>query len=678
MPPVTYLLSSIAAVALTSLLTWYAWKHRSVSGAVAFTWLMAGLTEWSIASTFSLGVAGLPAKLLWAKVEYLGASGIALAWLIFSIQYTNQEKWLTRLRLFLLSVIPLLTLLLVFTNDLHGLVWDRVWLDGNIRVSHGAWYWIFIAYSYFLFVLGLGLLSQMFFHAPNPYRWQAGAVIAGGLATWAWTIFYISASAASTHPEFSPFVISLAGLAFAWSLFRFRLLDIVPVAREMVIESMSDGMLVLDVQDRIIDVNPAAEAILDCASGCIGRRVEEIIPAWQEWTRAWAGNPATRAEAAFGHGGLNRSYEVRCSPLFDRREQVTGQLVIFTDITERKFIEAAEREQRTLAEALRDTAAALNTTLRLDEVLDRILMNIGRVVPVDAVNIMLVETGVARIARSQGYTGDHIQQALTDLRLEVACVPTFRRMAETGQPLIIPDVQSQPGWVAVPGTDWIRSYAAAPIRSRGETIGFLNLDSAIPDFFTLAHAERLQAFVDQAAIAIENARLYAEVQKKALTDSLTGLSNYRALLEQGQHEVERAIRLGHPLSALMIDIDHFKEVNDSCGHPAGDRLLRVLVKKFQENVRTIDLIGRYGGDEFVILLIENDLETAYQVAERLRLAALCARVMADQGPVGCTISIGAAALDDRIQDITQLIERADEALYVAKQQGRNRVGALAG
>ena len=184
---------------------------------------------------------------------------------------------------------------------------------------------------------------------------------------------------------------------------------------------------------------------------------------------------------------------------------------------ERRQAEAAEQEQRTLAEALRDTAAALNSTLHFDEVLDRILSIVGRVVPHDAANIVLLDAprGSAHVARSRGYVKRGLEAWLLNTTFPVAETYTLRRMVDTGQPLLIPDTDADPGWVTLPELSWLRSYVGAPIRVKGQVVGFLNLDSTTPGFFTPAHLERLQAFADQVAVAVENAQLYDEVRRRA-------------------------------------------------------------------------------------------------------------------------------------------------------------------
>ncbi len=175
---------------------------------------------------------------------------------------------------------------------------------------------------------------------------------------------------------------------------------------------------------------------------------------------------------------------------------------------------AAERDQRTLAEALRDTAAAVNSTLDFDTVLDRILTNVGRVAPYDVANIMLLEGDEARVVRRYPLP-DESEPAPEGVRVTINDIPNLRRMVETGQPIVIPDTAKYPDWVEIAGLTWIRAHVAAPIRRDEQVIGFVMLDAHTPDFFTQAHADRLQVFADQVSVAIYNAQLFEAVQRHA-------------------------------------------------------------------------------------------------------------------------------------------------------------------
>jgi len=352
------------------------------------------------------------------------------------------------------------------------------------------------------------------------------------------------------------------------------------------------------------------------------------------------------------------------------------------NISERKHIEAAESEQRALAEALRDTAAMLNSTLKFDDLLDRILDNVQRVVPhnADAMGIMLLDAAAqcARLVRYRNTRdSDHAAQ-MKEIEFPISQMRNLREMQATGVPVLIADTGLYAGWIVTPLTAWIRANLAMPITIKGQTIGFLSLDSATPNAFTARDADRLRAFVDQAAFAIENARLYAEVEELAITDALTGLFNRRGLFQLGEREVERALRFQHALSVVMLDIDYFKRVNDSFGHPTGDRVLRALANCCHTLVRNVDLVIRYGGEEFILLLPETDLASAAQVAERLRqiVEQMVVPAETDAGDGGkivqVTASLGVVGLTPETQNLADLLTRVDQALYAAKQAGRNR------
>ncbi len=197
-------------------------------------------------------------------------------------------------------------------------------------------------------------------------------------------------------------------------------------------------------------------------------------------------------------------------------EESWGRVLVSTvDITSLKQAEAAEREQRALAEALRETASIIASSLDPGEVLNRILETVGRVVPHDAANISLIQDGSVRLYSMHG-DGPASQAALRSMRVPLETF-NLREMYETGRPYLISDT-TQLGehvWHGWGGTGWVRSYTAAPIKVHEQVIGFLNLDSATPGFFTEMHSERLQAFADQVAIALENAQLYDEIRRHA-------------------------------------------------------------------------------------------------------------------------------------------------------------------
>jgi len=358
--------------------------------------------------------------------------------------------------------------------------------------------------------------------------------------------------------------------------------------------------------------------------------------------------------------------------VFDEEGQLLYTHSSIVDITARKLAEAAERDQRALAEALRDTAAALNSTLSLDEVLERILIHVGKVVPYHAANLMLVENGMARVDRFYGYRELGHEEEILFSQVRIEDIFHLQQMANTGMPVAYPDTSRVEGWELA----WVRSYVGAPIMVKGKLVGFIKLIGLEPDFYNPDLINRLQAFADQSAVAIENANLYAEVQRLATLDELTNILNRRRLFELGNLELERSRRYQLDFSAILLDIDHFKKINDTYGHTTGDKVLRGLAELISHNIREVDLFGRYGGEEFVVRLPQSNAMCAKEAAERLRELAAKLQFYTDKGMLQLTISLGIAELSSDIYSLAALIDRADQAMYMAKQAGRNRVAVF--
>ncbi|HML21038.1 MAG TPA: GAF domain-containing protein [Aggregatilinea sp.] len=259
----------------------------------------------------------------------------------------------------------------------------------------------------------------------------------------------------------------------------------------------------------------------DSLIGSINLGIEDGMPVEDQYIET-VQEVANQLAVAIQQARLHEQVRVANVQLEHRVSERTAELVVANkllkrEIREHRRTEQAEREQRTLAEALRDTSAALNRTLNLEEVLERILEQLGRVVPHDVANIMLVERGRARIAGSHGYNERTLDPNLLTQTYAIDDHPNLRRMAMTRQPLAISDTDNADTseWAAWPGDAWLRSYAGAPIHWNEEIIGFINLESATPGYFTVSHAERLGAFADQASIAIRNAQLFAQAQELA-------------------------------------------------------------------------------------------------------------------------------------------------------------------
>jgi len=221
----------------------------------------------------------------------------------------------------------------------------------------------------------------------------------------------------------------------------------------------------------------------------------------------------------------------------------------------------------------------------------------------------------------------------------------------------------------------LSAFLAIPVTVAQNTLGVILLETDGKNFHGKGEIKTLSFFTNRVGIALENARLYKEVEFLSLTDGLTGLYNHRHFQEFLYEELNRSSRYKHPLSLLMIDVDYLKNYNDTYGHQTGDALLACVAKIIQENIRKTDFAARYGGDEFCVILTETNKEDALIKAENIRLKMETGRVLnsekqPDKKP---SVSIGVAAFPTDAGDREKLLKKVDDALYRSKKEGRNRV-----
>ncbi len=615
------------------------------------------------------------------------------------------------------------------------------------------------------------------------------------------------------------------------------------------VETQGEGLGILDPDETYIFANPAMGAIMGVAHDALAGHtlLEFMSPESRKIEQAENEKRRQGLKTIYElHilrlDGQQRTLSVTATPWF-KDHTFAGTFSLCQDITERKRVETAEKEQRAMAEALTDTAAALTSSLALDVVLDRILSNVGRVVPHLEANIMLIDGKQVRIVRGSGEPGATRTEVLGPVsRWEV--LGFMHSILAGGGPAVIADVANSGLDQVFPMSDSVHSAVVAPIRIKNQTMGVVNLGSALPTDFSKDTVDRLQVFANQAAIAIENARLfeeaqrrarylailnqvtqaainstdlyatltniariladlykcdgvyisiwdeagqvtipaaaygfvpkdfgpdmhypgeltltssalmfgrpiivddiqssnhidpglrakmslqsamsipliagdqklggivvgfkephtfleedvtqgqeiagqvalaitklrlYAEIQRLAIVDELTGLYNRRGIFELGRQQVDLAHRTGTPLSMVWLDIDQFKSINDHYGHHIGDEIISVLADRCRNNLKKRDLVGRYGGeggDELIILLPETSLEAALEIAERLRVVIMKSPIATHEGKINVTVSQGVTALRGVTEDFMELLNRADKTMYAAKAAGRNCV-----
>jgi diguanylate cyclase (GGDEF)-like protein len=317
----------------------------------------------------------------------------------------------------------------------------------------------------------------------------------------------------------------------------------------------------------------------------------------------------------------------------------------------------AARRQRDVAETLRAAMADQSSSLDPDEVMRRLLTSLTHTLGGNAA-VLLTRRDDARLAVAATHG------AASAVGTEVHPVPS-ELLGLTGD-------RVRPG--PAPGglIGEARSWWGAPVSARGEPSGIVLVGADRDGAMTEAQARIAAALAGQGMMAYENARLFSQVRRMATVDGLTGLYNRNHFFAEADRQLRLAWRHGWPIAAVMVDIDHFKRINDTYGHPVGDEVIRVVAGRLRDAVRDGDVLGRYGGEEFALVTPQPGT-SASDLAERLRRVVSDDPVPTGAGRLPITISVGLAPAGGGEPDLRQLLSRADEALYQAKLTGRDRV-----
>ncbi len=355
---IPYVLSLIAAGLVSLVVGHHVWRRHPAPGARPLSVLMAGAGTFALPYALQIACTRLRPAMLWYGISFPGAVLLAPAWLVFALQYTGREHWLTRRNLILLGIVPMLTILLAWSNDLHGLYASDFRLKSGgpfpiLSWSRGPGFWLHAAYAYVASALGMFVLAEYALRTPSLYRRQIILLLCGTFAPVAGNVIFLLGLSPVPELDLSPFAFALTGLIWELGLYRYKLFDVIPIARDAIVEQMDNGMIVLDAQHRIVDVNAAAADILDQpVSEIIGQSTAQLGAVWSDVFRPYRGPSEIHQEIHVGDGIQQRHFDLRISPLHNRRGHFGGQLVMLRDITPHK--RAQEKLERYAAE-LEDT-----------------------------------------------------------------------------------------------------------------------------------------------------------------------------------------------------------------------------------------------------------------------------------------------------------------------------------
>ncbi|MGB8983094.1 MAG: histidine kinase N-terminal 7TM domain-containing protein [Anaerolineales bacterium] len=529
MPIHLYAVLSLLSALISLLASIAAWR-RSAPGSSALSLLLLSMAIWSMCYATRWMDISMGTKIFWFKVMFLGVTPIPTLFFLFVLGFTNNDIWLTRRNLLLVAVQPTISLLLHWTNDYHHLLYTSMKVvEENavvtIVLTRGLWYFVNTIYSYGLIGISLVLLCQGVRRSGPLYRYQYRWVLVASILPWLGNAYSELNFNKMQGLDLSPITFGLSGLIFAFAFLRTHFLDLIPVARGRLIENMRDGVIVLDVQNRIVDINPAMANFLESPpASYMGQNASEVFRGWMDKIDSLWDEVETRAELKVPENPP-RYLDLRVTPLYDRNQILTGRLMVFRDVTERK-----QDEQRL------------------------------------------------------HYANERLQTQLIEIGL-----------------------------------------------------------------------------------------LQSQLREQAIRDPLTNLFNRRYLEETLDRELARARREAYPVCIIMLDLDHFKKVNDTYGHDGGDQVLKALANTLAEQSRRGDFACRYGGEEFVVVMPNITRHTAYERAKKLRRKLNALEIPYECHTLTTTISMGIAAFPDHGDTRKALLRAADRAMYAAKEAGRDHI-----
>jgi PAS domain S-box-containing protein len=356
----------------------WALRQRDQPGGLPLGLLMIAVAEWSLAHGGETLATSLHTKILWSKIEYLGLTNTPVLALVFSLELTRQRKGIPRRHLLALWAVPIITLVLALTNERHHLIWTEFTpspaFGSNILVyGHGTAFWIAVAYWYVALTAATVLLVRAALHFRYVYRRQFIALLISMVPPWAANGLYLFDVGLIRGMDLTPVGFALTGLLLTYSFRRLRLLDLMPFARDVVIEEMREGVVVLDAQDRIVDMNPTALRLVGSdAASAIGRQASAVLGTWAGQDSTLWSIPGAETEVFIDGLGY---VEWRVSALRRRDDVPSGRLIILQDVTERR---ETEEKLRQLNETLEAQVEARTAEIRAEkERSDAILRSVG-------------------------------------------------------------------------------------------------------------------------------------------------------------------------------------------------------------------------------------------------------------------------------------------------------------
>lgn len=609
----------------------YTYKRRQVPGAIPLVLMSLIMGVWSFGYIFELLSKSLREKIFWDNVQMLGGA-MGASCLAFALQFTKQKVYLKRRVWFLLFTEPLLIWILAVSNITELFrVNIRMYVGkpfSALIYNMGIASYVDFIFGYSMYFLFVALLIRFFIRSHALYRRQATVIMIGVTVTACGFILLFLGLTPKFMRDPTPFTFTILNLTLVWTIYRYGFLSIVPIARETIFEKMNDGLIALDYNQLIVDMNLSAQIIMDkIPNQVIGQPISNVFPILKPFLKQIELSIQNHSEIILRRDSYEYTYEIEVLPLLNKKHVHNGWLIVMHDISKRKELEkalqASEEKYRNVSEFAND-------------------------------GIVIVQNGLVQ------YVNKKVLEMIGYDYEEVINYPF--------NCFVVPELRGKMNEIyrrKLAGEDVKAQYETILLCKSGEYLE-VEVNSAVMNYngesATLGYIRDIT----------ERKRAEKILRELATKDPLTKLFNRGHFFTLARDAFEKSITEQYPIWAMMMDIDHFKKVNDQYGHAIGDQVLCAVAEMITYSIRDCDTVGRYGGEEFAILLISLEEEEVKALGEKIRKNIMNTPVNTGKGDIFITVSLGIA---NRISkdNIDKLFDRADQALYEAKETGRNRM-----
>jgi signal transduction histidine kinase/PAS domain-containing protein len=515
-----YTVPLFAAALLSGVLAFLAWQRRTALGAPTFALFMLASGLWCLAYGLEITAVDPTTKLFWAQVQYLGISTVGVFCFIFVLQYGRQ--WRPTLRhLILLFIIPALTITVAWLEPDVGLLWREITLDDSgpfpsLTFEYGPVFWLIVSYSYGLLLAGTVILLSLSRRVPDVYRRQIRLL---GLATifpWAGNTLYVMG--ASPYLDLTPFGFALTGVLMGYSVWRVQLLGVTPIARDNVLQTMSDGVLVFNQQTLLVDINMSATRLLNLPEKIeLGQKAQFLFTNHLTPLLAYAQAKPKQGEVDVSQPGQPRFLDVQVSPVLNHRHETIGHTMVLHNVTERKLAEVALAQQKQLFEKLAGIADVVLAHYSLSDALSETL-RIARLLTGADLGSLFLLNEQGEVVNSLLARGDLPVEVKKEIEANVMTTGLAGWVARHHEAVVIDDTAQDGRWLTLPNQPYqAQSVISVPILIGDTLLGLMTLTHSERAFFDDDTRHLMEAVAGQVALALRNAQMY-DAQQQLVQD----------------------------------------------------------------------------------------------------------------------------------------------------------------